>query len=75
MSFWGKPTHKPKDKDVARFVEAIRTLTENQNPTRTLKIATSAFSAIVAFVVERFGPKEAIALLDTLRAEVMGGPQ
>ncbi len=41
-SFWGDPTHKTQDKDVARFVEVIRTITNSYGDKRALKIATSA---------------------------------
>jgi hypothetical protein len=71
-SFWGDPKYTPRDKDVARFVEVIRELTEKQSDTRALKTATSALSAIIVFIVERFGLKEALALLDRLRNEVTG---
>ena len=71
-SFWGEPTCQPSEKDVARFLEIIRELTEKQSDKRALRTATSALDAIVAFVAERFGVKEALALLDRLRGEVSG---
>jgi len=69
-SFWGDPRYAPKDKDVARFVELIREITENYSDTRALQIATSALKAVAAFISHRFGPKELLALLDRLRNEV-----
>jgi hypothetical protein len=71
-SFWGNPTYKPRDKDVARFVERIRDLTEKTGKHRKLKIATSAMHAITAFVAHECGPREALAILDKLRAELTG---
>ena len=70
--FWGSPSYAPKDKDVARFLEAIRNVTEKQSAERALRTATSAMHAIVAFVAEKFGLKEVMALLDRLRGEVAG---
>jgi hypothetical protein len=70
-SFWGNPTYKPADKDVARFVETIRELTEKTSKQRKLKVATSAMHAITAFVAHECGPREAVAILDKLRAELM----
>lgn len=71
-SFWGPPTYAPKDKDVARFVEVINEITERYGKERSLRIATSAMQAIVAFIVHHNGPREALALLDRLRNEVFG---
>jgi hypothetical protein len=70
-SFWGNPTYKPADKDVVRFVEAIRELTEKNSKQRKLKVATSAMHAITAFIAHDCGPREAIAILDKLRAELL----
>jgi len=70
-SFWGNPTYKPADKDVARFVETIRELTEKTSTQRKLKVATSAMHAITTFVTQECGPREALAILDELRAELM----
>lgn len=72
-SFWGPATFDPKDADVAYFVELIRTTTKNYGKARSLQIATSALTAIVAFVVYENGPKEALALLDRMRSEVTDG--
>ena len=70
--FWGQPSYAPKDKDVARFLEAIREITKKQKPERALRTATSAMHAIVAFIADKFGLKEVMALLDRLRGEVAG---
>jgi len=74
-SFWGDPKYEPRDKDVARFLSVIRDLTEDQSDKKALGTATSALQAIVAFIAERFGLKEVMALLDRLRAEVTGQTQ
>lgn len=71
-SFWGPATFDPKDADVAYFVELIRSTTKNYGKARSLQIATSAMTAITAFVAYENGPKEALALLDRLRNEVIG---
>lgn len=70
-SFWGDPTYKPSDKDVARFVEIISELTEKSSKQRKLKVSTSAMHAIAAFVAHECGLREAVAILDKLRAEFM----
>lgn len=72
-SFWGEAKFEPGEADVAYFVEIIRTTTKNYGKDRALKIATSAMTAITAFVVYENGPKEALALLDRLRSEVIDG--
>lgn len=71
-SFWGNPTYRPKDEDVSSFVDTIRELAGEQTDERALKLCTSAMHAIVAYVVERFRPKEALALLDKMRIELIG---
>jgi hypothetical protein len=71
-SFWGQPTFEARDAETARHVEAIRELTKNRSPERTLAVATSSLKAIALFVVDRFGAREAMALLDSLRNEIMG---
>ena len=70
-SFWGTPTSPPRGKDVAKFLEIIRKLTEKQPDRHALRIATAALVAIVAFIHDRFGPKEALALLDTEREKIL----
>lgn len=70
-SFWGNPTLEPRDKDVARFLANIRELVENFSDQRALGLATSSLKAITEFVVERFGAKEALSLLDTMRGEIL----
>lgn len=69
--FWGAPRYAPRNKDVARDLEAIRTLTKNASPARKLKVATSALHAITSFVTVECGPRETLALLDKLRAELL----
>lgn len=71
-SFWGSPSLEPRDPDVARFLETIREITKNYPPKRSLSLATSAMQAIVAFVIHTHGPREALALLDKLKAEIVG---
>ena len=71
-SFWGGPQLKPIDRDVAKHLASIRELTEDKGDKRSLQIATSALHAIIAFIVDRFGPKEALSLLDTLRSDLIG---
>jgi hypothetical protein len=71
-SFWGSPTYEPLDKDVARFLEAIRELTKDQGRAHKLKTATSAMHAICAFVERDFGPKEALTLIDKLKTDITG---
>lgn len=69
-SFWGPPSLTPKDDDVAYFVELIRETTKNYGRKRKLQICTDAMKAITAFVIHNSGPREALALLDNLRADV-----
>ena len=70
-SFWGDPRYTPQDKDVAYFVELIRTTAQDYSDARALKIATSALKAVAGFIAHRFGPREALAQLDRLRNEIM----
>ena len=69
-SFWGDPTYKPRGKDVARFVEIIRELTDGQPRGRKLGLATSAMHAITGFVATEGGPREALSMLDKLKADL-----
>ena len=71
-SFWGQPTFEARDAETAKHVEAIRELTKNHGPDRTLAVATSSLKAIALFVADKFGAREAMALLDSLRTEIMG---
>lgn len=70
-SFWGDPQYSPKDDDVAYFVELIRETTKDYGKARKLQICTSAMQAITAFVIHNSGPREALALLDRMRSEVV----
>jgi len=73
--FWGQPTYRPRNKDVARFLEVIRKATEKQSAERALQTATSALEAIIAFIAEKAGLKEVLALLERLHREVIGNEQ
>jgi hypothetical protein len=71
-SFWGEPTCQPNDKDVVRLVEYLRKQSEHSTRERTLQTATSAMRAIVAYVTEEHGPREAMAIIDKVRGDVAG---
>ena len=73
--FWGEPTFEPEGKEVAKFVEAIRKLTEKQGEDRCLRTATSAVEAIVLFIADRHGPREALAILGRLNDQITKGSQ
>jgi hypothetical protein len=68
--FWGNPTYRPRDKDVARFLEQIRKLTADMTQQRSLGIASSALHAIASFIAVEHGLRELYALLDRIKAEV-----
>lgn len=72
-SFWGVPTHEPKDKDVARHLGVIREQCAKFDDVRALGLATTMMRAAVAFISMRFGARETMAVLDRLKADVQGG--
>lgn len=71
-SFWGAPTCEPRNKDVARLVEYLRELTKRTGKGHTLRVATSSIKAIVTYVATEHGPREALAIIDAIRAETKG---
>ena len=71
-SFWGAPSVEPPSKDVARLVGVIREACAGSTDDRALSIATAALQATAAFLAHRFKPREALAVLDQVRAEILG---
>jgi len=71
--FWGKPSATIRDKDVVKFIEVIRKVTETQSRDRRLYIATNAMKAIASVIVADQGRKEAMAVLDKVRSEIVLG--
>ncbi len=71
-SFWGAPKVEPPNRDVARLVTVIREACANSTDDRALLIATAALHATAAFLAYRFEPREALAVIDRVRAEILG---
>ena len=70
--FWGEPRIAPANKDVARLVTVIREACAGSTDDRALSIATAALHATAAYLAHRFQPKEALAVIDRVRAEILG---
>lgn len=75
MGFWGEPAAQPKSKDVAKFVGYIREQVKNKPKEKTLEIATGTMKAAAWFISQEHGPKEALAVLDAVRDEILAVPQ
>jgi hypothetical protein len=71
-SFWGTPKIEPSNKDVARLVGVIREACAKSSDDRALTLATAALHATAAFLAHRFKPREALAVIDRVRAEILG---
>jgi hypothetical protein len=71
-SFWGAPSIEPAAKEVARLVTVIREACAGSTDERALLIATAALHATAAYLAHRFKPREALAVIDRVRAEIAG---
>jgi hypothetical protein len=58
---------------VARLVTVIREACARSTDDRALSIATAALHATAAFLAHRFKPREALAVLDRVRSEILEG--
>jgi hypothetical protein len=71
-SFWGAPRIEPTSKDIARLVTVIREACDGRPDGSALALATAALHATAAFLAHRFQPREALAVIDKVRAEILG---
>jgi hypothetical protein len=72
QSFWGAPKVEPMPKDVARLVTVIREACARRSDDNALELATATLHATAAYLAHRFQPREALAVIDRVRAEILG---
>ncbi|WP_293857350.1 hypothetical protein [uncultured Alsobacter sp.] len=73
MSFFGKPSHEPRLRDISRHADTIREIERTKGRDAALKIATAAIEGILLWICTAVSPREAAAILDRVRTDVLNG--
>ena len=71
MSWVGPATYTSKAKDISKHADMIRDVERTMGRDAALRVASAALRGISAWIVTAIGPRELLAILDSIRNDIM----
>ena len=70
MSFVGPATIAPKDRDVIRFLDAIRSVLKKRSESDRLRLVTHVIHSVAEYTLLTFGHRETLAIIAEVKTKL-----